>query len=129
MPVGNAPDRLKQLYPTLGAYDKAIQEHGSQNKLGISLGIHRTTMSTFRKWLVKGSKPIIVKRKQINLDNDEIDKNIKALTQNIGYADVKVYRLMEGYTPGQMGEEGLEYLRTETSPTAFTQWSKGGARV
>ena len=125
MPPGEGRKRLRELYPTLKKFEEAIEEHKTQKALADRLGINTTTLYEHKQWLKSGKRPIVEKKKRKYMNNAELDANVRAMADNNGYAEVRVYKLTEDYKPGRRGTEGLTYLRTDISPTALSIWTKG----
>lgn len=128
---GSIQAQLRTLYPTPEAFDAAILTSGSQAMLAKQLDIHRKSLHLHKKWLNEGARPITKRTRHCRRTNAELDERIKSLTdtelgksddalsqsETYRYTEVKVYALTSEYRSGQLGTEGLIYLRTETSKT------------
>ncbi len=123
MPIGEGRSRLRELYPTIESYDEAIDKYGSQIALSNHIGVSRVTLYHYRKWLSKGKKPIQNGKRICRSKNGELDKKIREMFSS-ECSRVDVYKLTDAYIPGQKGTEGLEYKRTDISPTALSQWAR-----
>ena len=138
---GSIQAQLRTLYPTHEAFDAAILDSGSLTMLARQLEINRKSLHLHKKWLDEGARPITKRTRHPRKSNTEIDERIKAFADTelsksddtrskraaYRYTEVKVYALTSEYSPGQLGTEGLIYLRTETSKTSlpWNSLSKG----
>lgn len=117
--------RFRREYPTLEAFDK-VKAGRTQKAFAEFLGVSNNIIYNHDRWLANGSPPIVKKEKQAKLKrNGELDKKVIEMCGS-GYAEVKVYRMTDEFKPGQIGPEGLEYIRTDVSPTALSLWRRGG---
>ena len=122
--------QLRRRYPTMKKFNAAIGIVGSVVRLADNLKMHKQTLNNHMRYLKSITKGIgVVKAKSKNgLKNEDLDARIKKM-YGTGYEDVKVYKLTEEYMPGQIGAEGLVYLRTDVSPTALSPWERRGVRI
>lgn len=126
--------QLRRLYPTHESFNAATNACGSIAKLANLLEIDRSLLHKHKKWLDNGAQPLKKRTRQQYKKNSEIDDRIKSFAESelkvtkndagFRYTDVKVYALTDEYIPGQVGTEGLVYLRTEKSRTAIPSWGK-----
>ena len=122
--------QLRRRYPTVKKFNAAIGIVGSMVGLADNLKMHKQTLNNHMRYLksiTKDIEPVKV-RSNNGLKNEELDARIKRM-YGTGYEDVKVYKITEGYMPGQAGVEGLVYLRTDVRPTALSPWERRGVRV
>ena len=136
---GSIQAQLRTLYPTHESFDAAILDSGSLAMLAEQLEINRKSLHLHKKWLNEGARPITKRTRHYRRTNSELDERINTLTDAelskskdtksksaaYQYTEVKVYALTSEYRPGQLGTEGLIYLRTETSKTSLPWNSKG----
>ena len=112
-------DQLKIFYPTLELYEIAIQSHGTQMALSKELKISTSTLLEYKKWLQGDGVRV---RNHKDLRNGELDQRIMEMFGS-GYANVKVYKIREGYVTGQVMNP-RDLVREEISRTALSCWGR-----
>jgi len=118
--------KLRRKYPTLESIEIAAEAAGSKVNLARELGIRKQCLTDYARSLRLGPQTRVrgPRKNNCDLTDGEIDARIKEMYGG-RYEEVKVYKLTDGYIPGQIGDEGLEFIRTETSRTALSLWSRG----
>lgn len=126
MPESNAA-QLRRRYPTIESLEIAATSSGSKANLANALGMRKQDLNEHVRFLRNGPRERSKGPRKNNCDltDRELDARIKAMYGK-KYEEVKVYKLSEGFQPGQMGTEGLEFVRTEVSRTALSLWARGG---
>ncbi|HZK84871.1 MAG TPA: hypothetical protein VFC58_09375 [Desulfosporosinus sp.] len=124
--IESAQAQLRRRYPTMEKFKLAITLSGGQSRLAKNIGLCRQQMTNHMRWLknvTKDMPPTKTTNVICELRNGELDARIKEL---FGCRDeaVKVYRMTDGYVPGQIGTDGLEYVRTEASRTMLSVWHR-----
>jgi len=119
--------KLRRKYPTLESIEIDAEAAGSKVNLARELGLSKQCLADYARGLRCGPQIRIrgPRKNNCDLTDGETDARIKEMYGG-RYENVKVYKLTDGYIPGQMGTEGLEFIRTETSRTALSLWSRGG---
>jgi len=119
--------QLRRKYPTLELLEMAAEEVGSKVNLAKELGIRKQALTDYARTLRNGPQIRVrgPRKNNCDLTDGELDARIKEMYGS-RYENVNVYKLTDEYIPGQMGTEGLEFIRTETSRTALSLRSRGG---
>jgi hypothetical protein len=118
--------QLRRRFPTMETLNSVTEISRGRTALAKELGTSRQALNDHVKWLKKGS---LVRGTEPNnkcdMTNGELDARIKEMFGR-KYDEVKVYRIGDGFQPGQTGTEGLEFVRTEESRTGLSLWARDG---
>lgn len=110
-------NRLRQLFPTISALQKAKAPYTTWAHLAKALGVSRESIYGYKREL--GMEKEIKTKVPKLLDNREINANVKELVGPVSRNIVTVYKIvdLEAFKRDQRGYEGLEYDRTEQGRT------------
>ena len=124
MPQITTQAKLRQLYPTLEALEKARKNYPSWRQMAKALGMHPQSLADYRK--VAGAvKAKPEKKKDILLITPaEIDKGIKELIGDDSTNLVTTYKITdpEKFYANPCGNEGLELARVECGTAFHREW-------
>jgi len=116
----------------MSLFETAIKAAGSKAALAGMLGMIPAQLSHHYQFLKKGEKVQVVAPVPGLNNCDFTDKELDARIREMyggRYEAVKVYKITDGYVPGQMGNEGLEFLRNDVSQTSLSYWARGGMKA
>lgn len=114
MPESNA-SKLRRRYPTLESLESAIKVSGSKVQLAKELQMGTQPIVDHQRSLRGISKATQPRTNNCDLTDKEINARIKEMYGGSNYSEVMVYKLTDEYIPGQIGTEGLEFVRIESS--------------
>ncbi|HBV87044.1 MAG TPA: hypothetical protein DEF42_10425 [Desulfosporosinus sp.] len=103
--------KLRDLLPTLEAYEKAVKSHGDNKTLAESLGLHVSTLHAHLRWIKAGKKEIVTRKDRIKTDPKSLRAAMNALVAESCTAnEVKIFKMTPEYQSCQPGYEGLEFI-------------------